>query len=58
MLFSKLRSNRLTFEYTSGEVTLMVISALMLIILNYFMITGLKPQHSVEHSVEHARLNR
>lgn len=58
MLFSKLLSNRLTFEYTRGEITLMLISGIMLIILNYFMITGLEPQHSAEHQVETVRLNR
>lgn len=58
MLFSKLISNQLTLEYTKGEITLMLISGILLIILNYFMITGLQPQHSARHQVEIVRMNR
>ncbi len=58
MIFGKLKSNRLTLEYSKGEVILMVVSSVLLIILNYFMITGLKAQQSAVHDVEEVQLNR
>ncbi len=58
MLFKKLLASKLSLEYSKGEVALILISGVILIILNFYMITGLKPQHSAEHHVENVRLSR
>jgi len=58
MLFKKLLSNRLSLEYSRGEVALILVSGIVLVILNFYMITGLKPQQSAGQHVETVRLNR
>lgn len=58
MLFIKLLSNKLSLEYTKAELLLILVSGVVLIVLNFYMITELKPKHSAKHQVENVRLNR
>lgn len=58
MLFNKSLSNRLTLEYTKGEIALVLVSCVMLIILSYFMITGVSPEQSAGYHSEHVRMSR
>ena len=52
MLVKKLFSNRISLEYSKSEIALILISGIMLIMLNYFMISGIKHQHSLQNATE------
>jgi len=56
MIIKKLISNRFSLEYSKSEIALILISGIMLLMLNFIMITGIKHQHNTQ-SVEqvHAR---
>lgn len=58
MSIKKLVSKKLTLEYTKSEIALILISGFVLVMLNYLMITGLKPLHSADSRVEQIRLSR
>ena len=58
MLFNKLLSNKLSLEYTKAELLLILVSGVVLIVLNFYMITELKPNHNAKHHVENVSLSR
>jgi len=58
MSIKKLVSKKLSLEYTKSEIALILISGFVLVMLNYLMITGLKPIHSADNHVEQVRLSR
>ena len=58
MTIKKLVSKRLNLEYTRSEIALILISGFVLVMLNYLMITGLRPTHSADNHVEQVRLSR
>ena len=58
MSIKKLVPKRLSLQYTKSEIALILISGFVLVMLNYLMITGLKPLHSADSQVEQVSLSR
>ena len=58
MSLKKLFSNRISLEYSKGEIALILMSGLMLLMLNYLMIIGIKQQHKGQSGIEIIQLRK
>ncbi len=58
MTLKKLFTDRISLEYSKSEIALILVSGLMLIMLNYLMITGIKHQHKVHNSSEQVHVGK
>ncbi len=48
MTLKRLFTDRISLEYSKSEIALILVSGLMLIMLNYMMISGIKHQHNTQ----------
>ncbi len=58
MTLKKLFTDRISLEYSKSEIALILVSGLMLIMLNYLMITGIKHQHKVHNGNEQVHVRK
>lgn len=58
MSIKKLVQKRLSLKYTKSEIALIFVSGLVVITLNYLMITRSKPLQNAKNQIEQIGLNR